>query len=1093
MKIFKKALVLLMALCASGICELSAQTTGVYAGGYIRRERPGTITTLRNSGFHYVVLFNIKVEPDGTLVTDGETVCKDGRYVYGSTNPDYVSDIKKLKEAPTSISRIEICVGGWGDESYFNIRSLIQAHGTGSNSILYRNFKALKDAIPVIDAINNDDEWCYDVNYAEQFHRMMYSMGYKTTLAPYMNRDFWSQLANRLGSGICDRIMVQCYDGGAGNNPRDWHLLDGVPVHGGRFHYQDETLDATRHADVMQGWKNEGADGGFFWVFNDNTWNTNQYASRLNRIFGVKHSSDTRATIYVDSDYNGYSVSLGEGTYPQSELALYGFIAGDLSSLKVTPGFRITLYENPDLTGASRSYTSDANNVGDFNDKARSLKIEAWGKSGLEGNHKIRNRNSGKYLDTDNNLTENNTAIIQSDNEGDDPSQTWTFIELGNGVYKICAFSNPQRAFDVKDGSCDNSTQVQLYDYVDARNQQFILYDKGDGYYQIIDRNSGKAVEMPQSTTDNGAWIKTWDNNGTNAQQWALDDNKCPGAGVITLYADADYNGRAATLSEGDYSLSRLKLYNLTDNQISSLKVNPGFKIILYENDYCGGSTSEHTADVNNLGGFNDKTTSVRIMAWGNPGMEGNHKICNRESNLYLDTADNRTDNDTPVMQFYDEGDDPSQTWTFTHLGNGVYGIGTFAAPDQGLDVANAGSDNGTQVKIYKYSGGKNQQFIVYDKGDGYYQIIDRNSGKPIEIPGSSHTAGDWIKIYDNNGTNAQQWSIADNRTAGEAIVTIYRDINFAGKAVQLAEGEYNAARLSRYNFNDNDLTSLKVTPGFKVTLYDGDNFSGLSKVVTSDTSWIGDDWNDRMSSMRIETNGSTGLGGEFYLQNRNSGHYLDLDNRSTENGTHVIQYSFESHPHQLWKLKEVENGVYAIAMSTDNNKVFDVKDAATDNGSEIQINTYSGAPHQQFIIYTKNSGNQVAQLVNSKSHTYQLISRHSGRVVEVPGSSLVPGEWVRLYDNNGSDTQQWNLIDSSSIVGGFDNVSVSGIEIMLDDRQLVIAGCSGKTAAIFDPSGRLFLTTYVSTDNETVSLANLKAGIYIVAVGDCRQKISLR
>ncbi|MBP5393548.1 MAG: hypothetical protein J6Y59_07010, partial [Bacteroidaceae bacterium] len=57
------------------------EVSGIYAGGHIRRGRPGTITKLRNSGFTYLILFNVHVDPDGTLKTDGETICKNGEYV----------------------------------------------------------------------------------------------------------------------------------------------------------------------------------------------------------------------------------------------------------------------------------------------------------------------------------------------------------------------------------------------------------------------------------------------------------------------------------------------------------------------------------------------------------------------------------------------------------------------------------------------------------------------------------------------------------------------------------------------------------------------------------------------------------------------------------------------------------------------------------------------------------------------------------------------------------------------------------------------------------------------------------------------------
>ena len=151
---------------ADAYCQ--KEVSGIYAGGHIRRGRPGTITKLRNSGFTYLILFNVNVESDGTLTTDGETICKDGEYVFQQTQPYYQQDIKNLKTPPTGISRIEICIGGWGNGSYGNIRNLVNSKGTGASSILYRNFKALKEAVPEIDAVNNDTEQDYDAAVVDQ-------------------------------------------------------------------------------------------------------------------------------------------------------------------------------------------------------------------------------------------------------------------------------------------------------------------------------------------------------------------------------------------------------------------------------------------------------------------------------------------------------------------------------------------------------------------------------------------------------------------------------------------------------------------------------------------------------------------------------------------------------------------------------------------------------------------------------------------------------------------------------------------------------------------------------------------------------------
>ena len=761
MNTLKQTLFLLLILVFSGVSKTIAQSTGVYVGGHIRRERPGTIEKLRNSGFTYIILFNINVEPDGTLTTDGETVCKDGKYVFGNTQPNYVSDIKKLKQAPTTISRIEICIGGWGNESFRRIKELINRHGVGSGTILYKNFKALKNAIPEIDAVNNDDEHCYDVATAVKFHQMMYELGYKTTIAPYTNRSFWENLVSQLGDR-CDRVLIQCYDGGAGNNPSDWHLGNRA-VHAGRMNYQEGGVDAC--IAQMESWKkNNGVSGGFIWLYNDETWNLNQWATRMLRVFGTKKCDDNIASLYADSDYRGYSKSLGEGSYTQADLAMYGISAKDISSLKVTKGFKITLYENADFTGNSKSWTTDASFVGgDWNDKACSVRIEPNGKSGLSGNFKIMNRNSGKYLDLDNNKTDNNTAIVQFDDEGVDASQTWTFTEVmkGKGVYSICSYGNKNRGMDVVDFSKDNGAQVQLYDYLGNPHQQFILYDCGEGYYQLVARNSGKVVEIPHSSKGNGEWIKIYDNNGTHTQQWAVVENRYDEASAVTLYTDKGYKGKAVTLSEGEYNLSRMGLYNQKDNDMSSLKVTPGFKVTIYEDDNFNGKSKSYTASESFVGEeWNDKMSSLKVEAYGKSGLSGDYKLQNRNSGKFLDLDNNNTDNKTAIVQYDDEYMDATQIWTLTEIGGekGVYSICTSANKRQGMDVADWSKNDGAQVQLYEYSGHRNQQFIVVEKGDGYYQFVSRLSGKVIEIPSSSKDNGEWIKLYDNNGTNTQQW-----------------------------------------------------------------------------------------------------------------------------------------------------------------------------------------------------------------------------------------------------------------------------------------------------------------------------------------------
>ncbi|MBQ6433048.1 MAG: hypothetical protein IJJ94_03770 [Bacteroidaceae bacterium] len=351
--------------------------SGIYVGGHIRRERPTTIAKLRESGFTYVLLFNVHVNPDGTLLTDGETICENGQYVFDRTQPHYLDDINTLKDENSAIHRIEIVIGGWGNDSYDNIKAILQATpGSLAQTALYRNFRALKQALPIIDGVNNDDEQCYDAATAVRFHAMMYDLGYRTSIAPYTNKTFWQSLVNQLNAqrpGACDRVLIQCYDGGAGNNPANWHFGD-IPLLAGRTNYQ---TDMATSVSQMQAWHDQAnVAGGFVWVYNDETWNLKEWATGINRIFAAAPTADdgttlpTAATLCLDRGFGGYTISLPEGRYSAGELAAYGFPAANatyfyhtLNSVSLAPDYQITIYTQGNFEGSAYTATESTSQL----------------------------------------------------------------------------------------------------------------------------------------------------------------------------------------------------------------------------------------------------------------------------------------------------------------------------------------------------------------------------------------------------------------------------------------------------------------------------------------------------------------------------------------------------------------------------------------------------------------------------------------------------------------------------------------------------------------------------------------------------------
>lgn len=86
-----------------------------------------------------------------------------------------------------------------------------------------------------------------------------------------------------------------------------------------------------------------------------------------------------------------------------------------------------------------------------------------------------------------------------------------------------------------------------------------------------------------------------------------------------------------------------------------------------------------------------------------------------------------------------------------------------------------------------------------------------------------------------------------------ESPVTVYQDINYGGYSVNLGVGDYTRTQMEQLGIRDNDITSFKVKDGYKVTFYRDDNFQGGILEATGDSGWIGNDWNDQITSIKVE------------------------------------------------------------------------------------------------------------------------------------------------------------------------------------------------------------------------------------------------
>jgi hypothetical protein len=273
-----------MFLITQSASAQSGGYTGLFGGGPFYKNAAANITAVENSGFTEVIVWSVEVSSTGDLNLNVEfPLTSGGIYVGNQTYPDFPADMAALKQG--TVKRITFSIGSSNYGDWEDIKALVDAQGTGPNSILYKDIVALKTAIPALDAIDFDDENSFDAPSTIAFGVMLGKLGLKAIPDPFGNNSYWenvvAQINGRL-AGTVDGVHLQAYAGGTGNNPCvDWNF-GGVPVWPGLW---DQIDTPSQVQSIMTGWNSQcGINGGFLWLFDDivGTPLVAQYATAIN-------------------------------------------------------------------------------------------------------------------------------------------------------------------------------------------------------------------------------------------------------------------------------------------------------------------------------------------------------------------------------------------------------------------------------------------------------------------------------------------------------------------------------------------------------------------------------------------------------------------------------------------------------------------------------------------------------------------------------------------------------------------------------------------------------------------------------------------
>ncbi|WP_405059423.1 RICIN domain-containing protein [Kribbella sp. NBC_01505] len=137
----------------------------------------------------------------------------------------------------------------------------------------------------------------------------------------------------------------------------------------------------------------------------------------------------------------------------------------------------------------------------------------------------------------------------------------------------------------------------------------------------------------------------------------------------------------------------------------------------------------------------------------------GWNTVAAKHSGKCLDTRSAGTANGTVVQQYACNAS-TAQQWQFQPTSGGYVRVNVRTSPAQVVDVSNVSTADNALVHLWAYGGGNNQQWLPVEEADGAYHLVNRNSGKCLDVPSASTADSVQLVQFTCNGSAAQAFRI---------------------------------------------------------------------------------------------------------------------------------------------------------------------------------------------------------------------------------------------------------------------------------------------------------------------------------------------
>ncbi|WP_168735505.1 RICIN domain-containing protein [Cohnella fermenti] len=299
------------------------------------------------------------------------------------------------------------------------------------------------------------------------------------------------------------------------------------------------------------------------------------------------------------------------------------------------------------------------------------------------------------------------------------------------------------------------------------------------------------------------------------------------------------------------------------------------------------------------------------------------------------------------------------------------------------------------QQWTFAYAGTRTE---IIDHIEHLYRIVNKASGKVLQIGNSRTTEGGTANLQNNEGLASQKWSFrCYDDCSGFRITNAYSGLvihGVAGSRVSQAPFWFDPPRqlwtLERQTDGSyvirNNLTSQVLQPK------DGSLLEGAIAVTGPYNGEEYQQW-EIVKDTEVAVPPTVDETSDYAIQNLATGKVISVANASTANAASVTQATYSGNAEQLWQLRWYQSGTRVI------NKNSQLVLAPNSSWLSIQQAFAFNELNQQWILERQSDG------------TYMLIYAANRKVLQPVGGNSADGVRYEWADPTGADIQKWVLV----------------------------------------------------------------------------------